>query len=479
MISMVSFEFGFAEGLMAAKKDVAASGGGFEEFLSRTAAQLSGNPPTNENAAAKDAKNNEGTVSIKPAGGEKKESDDKAPEDDTALSAAPSLALAAALLAAPLPPQVQEALAQDLTAGVEANVQRAAEVERPVPDCQAAMTLQAAPPEVREGDTVKAPDAQKAGETGEDFEAVLSDAKIVQPKAQNKTAEFSPQEDAGAKAPLTFKAKEETIRVTQTNRSEETDFAADMGETAAQTKTADLQVSVKEAEKLEPKTLPSANKMSQTAADTESTAQKTSVRSAEVQPAARSPEKSEKPREKIQFAETVEPTNTKLTAREGVDSPVPEAKTEQIRQPVFEQVAKEVTKTAKDMPADGFTTFDIKLYPEGLGKLEVRMTCEGSNLALTVTAHSEEAAKLLTGGAEKLRNTLSENYQVTHLEIRTEIRTDTQSGTAFFANGFGGSGHYGSGYAKEQTRYVESERDIGTDVVSERRIPVGVLDTRV
>lgn len=476
MISMVGFEFGTAKGLMAAKKDVTANGG-FGELLARTAAQLSGDPSANENAPVKEAKNKEDTKSVSSDGGEKKGSDGEASGEDTAASA-PAQALAATLLAVPLPPQVQEEFAQNLAVGKEDNSQRVGTVENPAPEFQAQITLQA-PLTVRDGDTGEVSEALKAGEISSDFEKIVSVTKAVLSQAQNKTAELSPQEAAGAKAPLTFQAKEESIKATQTKGSAEISVAVGMRDTDTQTKTADITASAEEVKEPEPKTLPSTSQIKQTIGDTENAVQKTSVRSGEVQQAEHSPEKAEKPREKIQFTDTVEPANTKLTANAGVDHPVPETKTAEIRQPVFEQVAKVVTKTAKDMSEEGSCTFDMKLFPEGLGKLEVRMAFEGKNLTLMVTAHSEEAAKLLTGGAEKLRNTLSENYQVAHLEIRTEIRTDTQSSTTFFANGFGGSGHYGSAYAKEQTRYGENELDTGADVASERHIQVGMLDARV
>lgn len=476
MISMVGFEFGTAKGLMAGKKDVTGNGG-FGELLARTAAQLSGDPSVNENAPVKEAKGKEDTKSVSFAGGEKKGSDGEAPEEDTTAASAPAQALAAALLAVPLPPQVEEEFAQNLTVCKEADIQKTAVFENRTPEYQAKITLQA-PLAVQDEGIEEVSEAPKAGEISSDFEKIVSVTKNVS-QAQNKTAELSAQEPAGAKAPLTFQAKEESIKATQTKGSAEASVAVGLRDTGAQTKTADIAASAEEGKEPEPKTLPGINQIKETVSDKESAVQRTTARSVEVQPEERSPEKTEKPREKIQFTDTVEPANTKLTANAGVDHPVPEAKTSEIRQPVFEQVAKVVTKTAKDMSEEGSCTFDMKLFPEGLGKLEVRMAFEGKNLTLMVTAHSEEAAKLLTGGAEKLRNTLSENYQVAHLEIRTEIRTDTQSGTTFFANDFGGSGHYGSAYAKEQTRYGESERDTGADAALERHIQVGILDARV
>ncbi|HWQ51036.1 MAG TPA: flagellar hook-length control protein FliK, partial [Terriglobales bacterium] len=151
----------------------------------------------------------------------------------------------------------------------------------------------------------------------------------------------------------------------------------------------------------------------------------------------------------------------------------------QPQRPVFEQVAGEVTRASQKMPEEGSCTFDMKLFPAGLGKLEIRMTCEGKNLALTVTAHSDEAAKLLSGGAQELKDALAKNYEVTHLDIRTQVKADPQSGASFFANGFSQSRHDGGAYAQGQTRYAEDEREIRANVIPATYIPAGMLSVRV
>jgi len=478
MISMVNFEFGIAGGPLAAKKD-GTKEGGFEELLARTAAQLSGDASASAKTAANEAKDKETEDSAKSAGGETIGSgDDEVPKGNTAEVSTVPQALAAVLLSAPLPPRTQEEFAQDLTAGTKENVQRAAEpeTEKQALHLQAAIGLKT-PPKALDFDAAQVSDAEGTSEIPADFEAALSDVKMAQPQTLAKAAELSPQDAAGAGQPQTYAAKEAAIRVTGMRRSDQTDDMAKTGETLSKSTAMEMDRPVTGAKKPNTNALPNENTFGRAAADIESALKKTSWSSTAAQSAKRGSETAEKPQDKPHDANTVEPM--KFAAPAGVERTVPEAKTAEIRQPVYEQVAKEVTKSAENMPADGSCIFDMKLFPEGLGKLEVRMTCEGKNLTLTVTAHSEEAAKLLTGGAEKLKSTLSENYQVTQLEIRTELRTDTQSGTTFFANGFGGSGHYGSAYGKEQSGHIENERDIGTEAALERRIQVGILDARV
>lgn len=147
--------------------------------------------------------------------------------------------------------------------------------------------------------------------------------------------------------------------------------------------------------------------------------------------------------------------------------------------PVFEQIAQQVTET-HTTDGDGEYVFDMKLFPEGLGKVEVRMVCEGASLTLTVTAHSGEAGKLLSGQVDALRSTLAENYQVSDLHIRTDTDAAVQTALAFSGGGQEAAGHSGgNALASQSDRISDTGTEKNDPEETVQRLDERILNTRV
>lgn len=144
---------------------------------------------------------------------------------------------------------------------------------------------------------------------------------------------------------------------------------------------------------------------------------------------------------------------------------------------VFAQVAQKAVQTVREN-GSGDYVFDMKLFPEGLGKVEVRMVCRGENLSLTVTAHHGEAGRLLSDQTEQLKAALSEHYQVTELNIRTDVKTEISDAMAFLSGGFGMARHDGGGrYSGGLHPYTGQETEPESEPAAEVRM--GILNAKV
>jgi len=141
--------------------------------------------------------------------------------------------------------------------------------------------------------------------------------------------------------------------------------------------------------------------------------------------------------------------------------------------PVFAQVAERISQA----PRDGEYVFDMKLYPEGLGKIEIKMICEDGALSLTVTTHSSEAQRILSSQASELKNALSSNYQVSQIRIQPENKTEAPGFPAFSSGGFSTAGQSGGFSGQTPYRYGGSRRS-GETITAIPLYLIGSLNAR-
>lgn len=80
-------------------------------------------------------------------------------------------------------------------------------------------------------------------------------------------------------------------------------------------------------------------------------------------------------------------------------------------QPLAQQVAGQIITTLGDTAVlqSGAAEFEMVLNPESLGKITVKLTSDGGEVAVEILAESAETARLLSGRAEALQLTLRES----------------------------------------------------------------------
>lgn len=107
------------------------------------------------------------------------------------------------------------------------------------------------------------------------------------------------------------------------------------------------------------------------------------------------------------------------------DTSVPVSDTD----PAFAQITDKITETIKD---DGNKSFEISLYPEGLGKVQVTLKCQDSRLAVEITTDNPLTQKLLESQAQDLRAALvTKNYEVQVVNINAKESTYLSADNAY------------------------------------------------
>lgn len=113
--------------------------------------------------------------------------------------------------------------------------------------------------------------------------------------------------------------------------------------------------------------------------------------------------------------------------------------------PTFEQVAENVMSAIKEKN----TSFELKLYPEGLGKVDVKLVCENKTVSISIQTHSKETETLLCSHINDLKSTLEKNdYEVSQVQINLANEGKSESGNYFM------SGHYASDSNSRQEQYA-------------------------
>jgi len=97
--------------------------------------------------------------------------------------------------------------------------------------------------------------------------------------------------------------------------------------------------------------------------------------------------------------------------------------------PAFAQITDKITETVKD---DGNKSFELSLYPEGLGKVQVTLKCQDSRLAVEITTDNPLTQKLLESQAQDLKTALaSKNYEVQVVNINAKESTYLSADNAY------------------------------------------------
>lgn len=123
------------------------------------------------------------------------------------------------------------------------------------------------------------------------------------------------------------------------------------------------------------------------------------------------------------------------------DSGAPLEKTERTvpGEPIPEAHRQITEKIVKSLDTDK-TTFQMKLKPEGLGQVTVKLTCEDGKVSLQIEASSSATQKLLVSQLGELRKDLTaSNYQVTSVDVSvggSENRGGESSFSFMNGNGF-------------------------------------------
>ncbi|HWP79435.1 MAG TPA: flagellar hook-length control protein FliK [Candidatus Acidoferrum sp.] len=500
MIQLVQFDFCAAGKTPAAKAEGPGKESGFEAILTRL---------KTKGAAEGEKEGKAGRVKL-----EEQSEKDRAKEGKVLEETFIPPELSALLSAAPLPQPAENQTAETLDTAQPAPALQPAvsamtlKADAPAAAVAQAQTLPDLPTQTQKAAQQGTPHAFEipaAGERPPDTEAISAKAAVLEPNAKTPAAPVQPEwQEAmpGMKAPQANPGSPTEIHVSRVSMAAPREKAPAMDTdtdvkiaTATGTQMQEPVGTVKpagtaaqpaaanaagEPQRATPKRdfeVSAPKEPMQKAVDAGVIEKKATQQTEETEPAKRAPDKATTLREGD--AVTAAGVPLKFTGSGAVAKPSSPDGAGQPQRPVFEQVAGEVTRMSQKMPEEGSCTFDMKLFPAGLGKLEIRMTCEGKNLALTVTAHSAEAAKLLSGGAQELREALSQNYEVTHLDIRSEVKAEPQSGASFFANGFSESRHDGGAYAQGQTRYAADELEMGANATAQIYIPAGMLSVRV
>lgn len=94
---------------------------------------------------------------------------------------------------------------------------------------------------------------------------------------------------------------------------------------------------------------------------------------------------------------------------------------------------EQVTEKISQAIGEGSASFKMKLHPEGLGQVDVTLTCEKGKVSLEILASVYSTKQLLEGQAGELKAALgAKNFDLTHMDVQA------QTNTGFSLNSFSG-----------------------------------------
>ena len=132
----------------------------------------------------------------------------------------------------------------------------------------------------------------------------------------------------------------------------------------------------------------------------------------------------------------------------------PDKAAELSQKPVFSQISGKVLDSIKD----GKTTFQMKLQPDGLGNVTVKMVCDGKNISMQINADVKMTQSLLASQLNDLKTELSaNNYQV--VDVSVGGKAESGHMTNADTNGFGNNQTDGRQERQEnysQARYYQT-----------------------
>ncbi len=134
----------------------------------------------------------------------------------------------------------------------------------------------------------------------------------------------------------------------------------------------------------------------------------------------------------------------------------------------------QVTQKISQAIGEGRSSFKMKLNPEGLGQVDVTLTCEKGKISLEILASVFSTKQLLEGQASELKAALgAKNFELTRMDVQAE------TSTGYSLNSFSGqttngnsAGHQAQKayplYAEQQDAQAESTYACGQPVFSGR-----------
>lgn len=143
-------------------------------------------------------------------------------------------------------------------------------------------------------------------------------------------------------------------------------------------------------------------------------------------------------------------------------APIQAEKTQQTARPAYVQVSERV-EAAITKGEDGFT---MKLAPEGLGEITVKLAKIGEKVSITIAATSPETHRLLAANSEKLAENLGlSNIRVEGIKVETEIGRDEIVTNEAAKQNFDASADRGEDQSQGQSRNAShAKHHYGSDV---------------
>ncbi len=148
--------------------------------------------------------------------------------------------------------------------------------------------------------------------------------------------------------------------------------------------------------------------------------------------------------------------------------------TENVHKSLSKQVAKAVMEQSKPDGEIPKMTFSMKVKPEGLGELTVKMDYQEGKMSLEITASNPETHKILTGQVNELKIALQET-NITSVLI---VNEKTELSMSAFQNGMFQDSRNGNGYQKagKEAKIHETEQDTSFEPMIYSK---GVLNYRI
>lgn len=118
----------------------------------------------------------------------------------------------------------------------------------------------------------------------------------------------------------------------------------------------------------------------------------------------------------------------------------PEVNPQIINEPVYLQVCNKISGHIKE---NGIESIKMKLYPEGLGEIQVTLTCKDQTVSLDILTDNEITQKILESQSGELKAALStKNYEVSGLSVnaRSEFFGASNNGFSFLERNNTGNG---------------------------------------
>lgn len=82
------------------------------------------------------------------------------------------------------------------------------------------------------------------------------------------------------------------------------------------------------------------------------------------------------------------------------------------------EMIQQITKQLSDMKNNGQTTLRMQLFPENMGRIDLRMTTNGHNIGVTIIADQSDTSRLLQRNLDNLRQNLNDaGIQINQLDI--------------------------------------------------------------